>query len=384
MILVVMDGLGDISGGKGTPLEVAKTPNLDNIAQNSICGMQDPIAPGITPGSGPAHLGLFGYDPISFDIGRGILSALGVDFELKPSDVAARMNFCTLGKDGIITDRRAGRIPTEKCVELCQELSQIKVSGLEIFVKPEKEYRAAVIFRGESLSGNLCDTDPQKVGHKPNPVQPTDTSSDTQRTAKLVSEFVEKASKILADHHPANMVLLRGFAKYDKIPLMPELYKMSCAAIANYPMYRGVARLVGMNVLSVGSELEDEFDLIEKIYKDFDYYFFHVKKTDSYGEDGNFDAKVKVIERVDSLIPRIVALKPDCLVITGDHSTPCKMKSHSFHPVPIMLMSPDARVDTVKAFNETSVLQGGLGRISSTDIIALMLAHAQRLEKYGA
>lgn len=387
ILLLVFDGLGGLPGPGGkSELETAKKPNLDRMAQAGALGQIDPVRPGVTPGSGPGHLALFGYDPLVFDIGRGILSALGVGFPIEPADIAARVNFCTIDGNGIVTDRRAGRIPTETCVKLCEKLSQIKVSGVEIFVRPEKEHRAALVFRGPGLSGDLKDTDPQSTGKKPLPVSIEDgkDSAETRKTAAIVTEFLDKAAVILKDEHPANMMLTRGFAKFEPIPTFSEIYQLKAAAIATYPMYQGVSRLVGMDILPAGDTPETEVDCLEKHWKDYDFFYLHIKKTDSYGEDGNFDAKVKVIEQVDALIPRMLALKPAIVAVSGDHCTPSTMKAHSYHPVPLLLWGPEVRPDSNSTFGETACGLGGEGRFLSKDLMGLLMGHAGKLAKYGA
>lgn len=387
IVLLVADGLGGISkADRPTELEAANTPNLDMVAQQGITGLLDPVRPGITPGSGPGHLGLFGYDPLRFDIGRGILSALGVNFEIQPGDVAARVNFATVDDNGLVTDRRAGRISTEKCIELSEELSKIEVEGFRIFVRPEKEHRAAVIFRGENISGSITDSDPQQTGVKPLEVKskkPGDREAEAMATK--VNEFIAKAFKLLADHHPANCILMRGFDRFEKMPTFQEVYKLNPACIAAYPMYKGVSRLVGMKVCEEGQEsIAEEFDVLEKHWDEHDFFFVHIKKTDSYGEDGNYDSRVKVIEELDGQIPRLLDLKPDVLAVTADHSTPSDMKSHSFHPVPLLILSENARVDDVQRFGERYVVHGGLGRMESKYLMGMLLGHAEKLSKFGA
>jgi len=387
IVLLVADGIGGISTvDRPTELEGAKTPNLDDLAAESVTGVHSPVAPGITPGSGPGHLALFGYDPLVFDIGRGILSALGVNFEIQPADVAARVNFATIDEQGVITDRRAGRIPTETCVQLCGELSKIQIEGLDLFVRPEKEHRAAVIFRAPGLSGSITDSDPQRLGTKPLEVLPKDPSdAGAAQMAKRVNEFIAQALAILASHHPANALLMRGFDIYEKLPSFQEIYRLNPACIAAYPMYKGVSRLVGMKVIEDGQEtIADEFEVLKKHWQEHDFFFVHVKKTDSYGEDGNYDAKVKVIEELDREIHRVLELEPDVLIVTGDHSTPTDFKAHSFHPVPVLIRSRNARVDDVTRFGEKDVVHGGLGHLAGKHLMALAMAHGLKLEKFGA
>jgi len=386
LVLLVMDGLGGLphpETGK-TELETARTPNLDRLAKISSIGLHTPVATGITPGSGPGHLGLFGYDPVQNEVGRGVLSALGVGIELKPADVACRVNFATL-ENGVITDRRAGRIPTEEGARLCKKLESIRIPGVEIIIRPEMQYRAVIVFRGEDLGADLSDTDPQKTGLAPLPVRATSDDPASQRTAGLFNEFVRQANQVLAEERPANTILLRGFDKLPQLPTFQEKYGLGSAVIAVYPMYRGLARLVGMEVLDAGHSIEEEFEVLKQNWDKYDFFFVHVKPTDSSGEDGAFEKKSQVIEEVDALIPRVEALKPDVLVVTGDHSTPALLKAHSWHPVPILLASRYARRNMwVEKFGESECARGALGFIKSTDILPLMLAHGLRLQKFGA
>jgi 2,3-bisphosphoglycerate-independent phosphoglycerate mutase len=345
--------------------------------------LSSPIGYGITPGSGPAHLALFGYDPIKYDVGRGVLSALGIGFDLQPSDVAARGNFCTVDGNGFITDRRAGRIPTEKGAELCKLLDEIEIEGAEIFVRPVKEYRFVLILRSLGLSPELPDTDPQQIGLRPLPA--TAGVAQAQRTADLVNQWIAKAKSKLAGQHPANMVTLRGFAQDPALPKFQDIFKLNPAAVAVYPMYRGVARLVGMDVIPVEHPVSNEFRTVAEHWEQYDFFFVHVKYTDSRGEDGDFEAKKAVIEEVDEALPILLDLQPDALIVTGDHSTPSQLKSHSWHPVPTLLWAPGTvQTDAATAFGETECSRGGLGIFPATELMPLALAHAQRLAKYGA
>jgi 2,3-bisphosphoglycerate-independent phosphoglycerate mutase len=385
IIMLVMDGLGGLPGEQGlTELEAAKTPNLDKLARDSVLGLSTPITPGITPGSGPGHLGLFGYDPLDFPIGRGVLEALGIGLKLTPTCVAARGNFCSLDLNtGVITDRRAGRIATDKCAELVKKLSVIRIEGVDITIEPVKDYRFALILDAPDLSDRLTESDPQKVGAKPLPIKAL--APEAERTAACFNEWIRKAFEILKDEHPANGCTLRGIAKDPGLPSYAEIYGLKSCAIATYPMYKGLARLVGMDVLDAGDTVASEVQTLKANWDKYDFFFFHVKKTDSAGEDGNFDAKVKVIEETDALIPGIMSLNPDVLVITGDHSTPSAMKSHSWHELPVLLYSRRyLRKDPVTAFGETACILGGLGHIRHCDLMPLAMAHADRLTKYGA
>jgi 2,3-bisphosphoglycerate-independent phosphoglycerate mutase len=385
ILLLVLDGLGGLplTPDGPTELEAARTPNLDDLAARSICGMSTPVAAGVTPGSGPGHLALFGYDPLHYEIGRGVLEALGIGFDLQPQDVAARGNFCTLDPvTGVITDRRAGRIPSEVGARLCAKLRAIRLPDVEVFVEPVQEYRFALILRGEGLTDGLTETDPQRTGVPPLPVEPT--RPEAAHTADLFNRWLAEARKLLADEHPANGCNLRGMAKEPGLPKMPDLYRMRCAAIATYPMYRGVAKLVGMTVLPTGDTMEDEVVTLKAHWSEYDFFFFHVKKTDSAGEDGDFARKAEVIEHFDHLLPEILALQPDVVIVTGDHSTPALWRSHSWHELPVLLWSKFIRPDGVTAFGERPCMAGGLGHIHHTDLLPLALANAGRLTKFGA
>jgi len=386
IVLLVMDGLGGLPmqpGGK-TELETARTPNLDALCVRGSCGLSYPVAPGVTPGSGPAHLALFGYDPVRFDIGRGVLEAVGIEFPMTPRDLAARGNFCSLDAAGNVTDRRAGRIDTDTCVRLCRELTaRVRVPGVEVFVEPVKEHRFVVVLRGDGLEEGLTETDPLVTGKPPLAIVPE--SPAAVATATLMNHFVREAGQVLADHHPANGVLLRGFAKHPTLPTMSELYGLNCGAVAVYPMYRGLARLVGMSKVTFEGETPaDEFRAVAANWDAHDFFFIHVKKTDSYGEDGNFDAKVGVIESVDQALPILLEKKPEVIVVTGDHSTPATMKTHSWHGVPTVIASPWARFDGTTTFGESACARGGLGHFPAVHLMPLALAHARRLNKYGA
>ncbi|MFZ6030154.1 MAG: 2,3-bisphosphoglycerate-independent phosphoglycerate mutase [Chloroflexota bacterium] len=385
IVFLVMDGLGGLprDPGGATELEAAHTPNLDRLAAEGICGLHQPIAPGITPGSGPSHLALFGYGPFEYQVGRGILTALGIDFDLRPGDVAARGNFCTLDDAGRVADRRAGRIPTEKNEALCALLRQIRLPGVTVFVETVKAHRFLLVLRGDGLSAELADTDPQEVGKKPLPVKPA--SGKAQRTADLLATFVDQARQALAGRQPANMILLRGFAQLPDWPSFSQRFGLHAAAIAGYPMYRGVARLIGMEAFESQATLAGVLGVLESHWEDYDFFFLHDKDADRAGEDGDFDAKVQAIEQVDAQIPRLLALEPDVIVVTGDHSTPAVLKYHSWHPVPVLLWSRYCRTDSVTRFGERSCLAGGLGpRIPATDLMPLALANALRLDKFGA
>lgn len=384
IVLVVIDGLGGLPHPETgrTELETARTPNLDRLSQRAACGLIEVVAPGITPGSAPGHLALFGYDPIRFSIGRGVLEALGIDFQLLEGDVAARGNFCTVDEKGVVIDRRAGRITTAMCTELCHLLQEIRFEGTELFVLPVMEHRFAVVFRGEGLEADLGGSDPQLEGLSPRPIVAQAKASE--KLADIVQGFVSRSAELLAEHHPANMILLRGFSRRPALPSMAEAFKLKAAAIVAYPMYRGLAKLAGMTVLDTGATLEDELATLKEHYERYDFFFLHIKKADTAGEDGDFGKKVKVIEEIDSVLPEIIGLNPEVIVVTGDHSTPSVMKSHSWHPVPLLVASPWCRPVPGSRFTEHDCAKGELGRFPATQTIPLALAHALKLDRFGA
>ncbi len=385
IVLFVMDGLGGLPHPETgrTELEAAWTPHLDRLAKESICGLAVPVSIGVTPGSGPGHLALFGYDPLVYNIGRGVLEAVGIDFDLQPPDVAARGNFCTIDDDGVITDRRAGRISTERCEELVAGLREISLGdGVQALIEPVREHRFVLVLRGEGLSDEVTDTDPQKVGVKA--LASRGVTKDGEATATLVNKWVSEAQAYLADKAPANMLLLRGFAKRPDWPQMADVFRMRPAAVAHYPMYRGLAKLVGMEALTVGPTLEDSFAVLRENWDNFDYFFVHYKHTDAAGEDGDYERKMEKIEEVDAAIGTLAEMEPDVLMVTSDHSTPTTMAAHSWHAVPFMLRSKWGRADDCVYFNERRLAHGSLGTFPAKESLPLAMAHAGRLRKYGA
>jgi 2,3-bisphosphoglycerate-independent phosphoglycerate mutase len=384
IVLLVADGLGGLpkEPGEKTELETANTPNLNALVREGVCGLSLPVLPGITPGSGPGHLGLFGYDPLEYQIGRGILESLGINFQVGPRDVAVRGNFCTVNDKGLITDRRAGRPATERCVEMCKKMKAISVPGVEVFVEPVREHRFVVVFRGDNLGDNVNDTDPQALNVPP--LHAVGEDANSQNTAKVVNTFIAEAGKVLKNDAPTNMITLRGFARYPKIATMQDIYGLRAACVAVYPMYKGLARLVGMDILDAGATLAEQMEKLKQAWGNYDFFFLHYKYTDSTGEDGNFDEKVKKIEALDMEIPHVTALNPNVIIVTGDHSTPSKLRSHSWHPVPVALWAKSARPDGVVEFGESACLRGGLGQVEAKYLMSLAMAHAGRLGKYGA
>ena len=384
IVMLVADGLGGLPMQPGglTELETAKTPHLDALASLGVQGASIPVKPGIAPGSGPGHLALFGYDPLKYIIGRGALEATGIGFELQPGDVAIRCNFCTIDDQDRITDRRAGRISSQESAPLAISLRKIQIPGIEIFVEPVKEHRFVVVFRGEGLGGNVADTDPQMTGVKA--LEPVAQNPQSQKTAEVAKEFLRQAKSILAGHPKANFHTMRGFAAKPQLPSYQEVYGLRAAAIAVYPMYKGLARLVGMDIVGNAQSLEEQIDELAANWDRYDFFFLHFKYTDSTGEDGNFSEKVARIEELDSVLGRIQKLNPNVLIVTGDHSTPSYLKSHSWHPVPTLLFSDCCRPDPHSTFNETTCITGGLGHFEAQYLMTLALANAGRLGKFGA
>lgn len=385
IVFLILDGVGGLPlpGGDKTELETADTPNLDRLAGRSICGLLDPIGYGITPGSGPAHFSLFGYGPLKNNVGRGILSAAGINFPMTERDLFIRFNFATADKNGRVIDRRAGRIDSETNERLCRKLQEgIRLDSCDVFFETVKEHRGLIVLRGDNMRDEIEETDPQKVGMPP--MLPKALTPEAEETAAVIAELTEKAKEVLSDEEKANMMLLRGYAKYRSFPGLGERFGLNPLAIANYPMYKGIARLLGMTVNQQTNTIEEEFDALRENYEKYDFFFLHIKPTDSRGEDGDFDAKVKVIEEVDSLLPVITGLRPDVLVVTGDHSTPALLASHSWHPVPVLLSSDTCRPDSAKRFGEKECINGGMGRFPMVYLMGIALAHAGKLTKFGA
>ena len=384
IVLILIDGLGGVrTDERGSELHAARTPNMDRLAREGSSGLHTVIAPGVTSGSGAGHLAVFGYDPLVYELGRGALSAAGVGFPLKPGDVAARVNFCTLDANGVIADRRAGRIPTDENARLCVKVlaGLVPPAGVEVFLETEREHRALLVLRGEGLSPYLLDTDPQVTGLPPRP--PTATVPEAVETAARLSDILAQVAVALQGEK-ANFLLLRGFDTLRELPLFPARYQLRAQGIAIYPMYTGIARILGMDVATVAGGLTEELEALRAAWADHDFFYFHHKKADSAGEDGDFDRKVAAIEEIDAAIPDIAALNPDVICVTGDHATPSQLRSHSWHPVPFVLWGPRVGVDRVEVFDEEAARAGGYGSIMGKDVMGLMLAGAARLIKYGA
>ncbi|HVP15020.1 MAG TPA: 2,3-bisphosphoglycerate-independent phosphoglycerate mutase [Terriglobales bacterium] len=389
IVLLVLDGLGDLPNperGWRTPLEAARTPNFDAIAPASAMGRILPVAPGITPGSGPGHIALFGYDPLETVVGRGVLEAIGAGFELEPGDVAARANFCTVDAAGVVTDRRAGRIPSEECARLVERLKGVvsRIEDVDLLLRAGKGHRFVVVLRGPGLAGDVSDADPHKEGKAVPRVEPLTDEPGAAKTARVVNAFVERAAQALAAERPANAVLARGLSARPRFPGFGERFRLRAVALAAYPMYRGVAQLAGMRVEPAGETPADAFAAAGRVWNDYDFFFIHVKGTDQAGEDGKFEPKVATIEAVDQALPALLALKPDVLCVTGDHSTPVPVRQHSWHPVPVLVHAPFCGADQMPRFHEKNARAGSLGVLPSKDLMAVLLANAGRLDKYGA
>ena len=383
IVLLVADGLGGLAHpdtGK-SELETAHIPNLDALARESACGLTTPVLPGVAPGSGPGHLALFGYDPLKHQIGRGALEALGIEVDLAAGDVAARGNLCTVDGDGLLVDRRAGRITTELSAPICERLDRIELSGVQVDVFPVQDYRFVLRLRGAGLSAAVTETDPQVIGAKALASKPLNPAA--QKTAALVNQFVSQAANLMLEEERANMVLLRGFAQLPSLPAMGDVYRLDPAAIAAYPMYRGLASVAGMKVIPTGRTFADEVDTLRENWDKHDFFFIHYKPADAAGEDGDFDAKVKCLEELDPFIPAIRELEPDVLMVAGDHSTPAIMAAHSWHPVPFMLNSKLTKGEGIPAFDERACALGSIGNVPATSVMLLGLSHAGKMTKFG-
>ena len=383
IVLLVVDGLGGLAHPDTglSELETANLPNLDAMARESACGLTTPVLPGVAPGSGPGHLALFGYDPLKHMIGRGALEALGIDVEMRPGDVAARGNFCTVDADGLLVDRRAGRIPTELSSPICDRLDQIDLDGVQVDVFAVQDYRFVLRLRGDGLSEAVSETDPQQNGVSALPVRALHPAAE--KTAGLVNRFVEEAARLLSEEERANMLLLRGFAQLPSLPAMGDVYRLNPAAIAAYPMYRGLATVAGMKIIRTGRTFADEVETLRDNFDGHDFFFIHYKPADAAGEDGDFDAKVQRLEELDPLIPAIRELEPDVFMVAGDHATPAITAGHSWHPVPFMLNSSLTRGEGIESFDERACRLGAIGSIPATNVMLLGMSHAGKMTKFG-
>lgn len=383
ILMVVLDGLGGLFHPEkgGSELEIAHTPNLDTLAKSSVLGLSDPIAPGITPGSGPGHLALFGYDPVVHEIGRGVLEALGIGIPLTPNHVAARGNFCTLDENGRLLDRRAGRVNSEKASQLCERLNTIDLQGTSFEIHHVKDHRFVLLLSGEGMSPEITETDPQTLGIPP-AVSAGITAKGTQ-TAQAVNHISSEAQRLLADEAQANGILLRGFSSLPEMEPFADITHLRPAAIAAYPMYKGLAQLIGMTVLPTGNSFEQEVATLKKYFREFTFFFLHYKATDTAGEDGDFDGKVQALEYFDEMLPEIIDVGATVTIIAGDHSTPALLSEHSWHSVPLLLNSPSTNGSPDAVFSEKYCATGSIGRIPATSIMPLALAHSGKLNKFG-
>ena len=391
IVLLVLDGVGDLrtAAQPRTALEQAATPHFDALARRSSLGRLVPVATGVTPGSGPGHLALFGYDPASpaADVGRGVLEALGLGLEVTPQAVAARGNFATADAAGRLTDRRAGRIPTAECERLCARLNAaVAAAGLPdlgVAVHPGEGHRFVVLLSGNDLHPALADTDPQQLGVPPLAARALEGAAAA--TAARVDRLIAVLQAAIAGEPRANRVLLRGFSRLPHLPSVADLYKVRAGAFAGYPLYRGVAGACGMRVVPCGRRIGEILPVVAEHWDDFDFFFVHVKQTDQAAEDGDFAAKVRVIEEVDAALPALLDLGPDVLAVSADHSTPAPMRAHSWHPVPLLLHAPATGfVDAGERFHELEAARGALGTLPARELMGLLLAHAGRLAKFGA
>ena len=383
ILMAVLDGLGGLYHPQkgGSELEIANTPNLDQLAKSSSLGVSEPVGPGITPGSGPGHLALFGYDPVTHEIGRGVLEALGIGLELNPTQIAARGNFCTLNSDGEVVDRRAGRVDSHTATDLCERLNSIDLPGTSFEIHHVKDHRFVLILSGEGMSSHISETDPQTLGVPT--VESRGISTEAAKASRAVNHITSEARRILKDETLANGILLRGFSSLPELPNFKSMTQLNPAAIAAYPMYKGLAKLIGMTVLSAATSFEEELLTLKRHFDEFDFFFLHYKATDTAGEDGNFEAKVAALEYFDQRLPQILDLGANVTIIAGDHSTPALLAGHSWHPVPLLINSRWTHGTDDAMFSETYCANGSLGKIPAASIMALALAHSGKLNKFG-
>lgn len=403
VIFVICDGLADRPipelGGL-TPLEAAPTPHLDKLAYEAECGMMHTLGRGKTPGSDTAHLTLFGYDIATSYSGRGPIEVAGLGMELKHGDVALRGNMGTV-IDGMITDRRAGRIRV--VTPVCEALDGMEIDGVTFIVKPGTAHRAGVIIRGEGLSDAIIDADPHVPDVPIRTVTPTDDTPEAKKTADVLNKFLARAHEVLKDHQfnkdriaagdlPANYLLVRGAGQYKQVESFEKRYGLSACCIAGGGLYKGIGAFLGMDILEVpgatalpDTDIEAKFKLAVDSLKKYDFVFVHVKAADSLGEDGDHAGKRDFIARIDQAVP-VLAGRPDdtLLVWTADHTTPCEMKAHSADPVPIMYHGGAVRTDRVESFGERACGEGGLGFISGLDLMPQVMNLLGKLHLVGA
>ncbi|MDD3408250.1 MAG: 2,3-bisphosphoglycerate-independent phosphoglycerate mutase [Methanobacteriaceae archaeon] len=409
-IILVMDGMGDRplkELDNQTPLQAANTPNMDKMAECGITGIMDSIRPGIIPGSDTAHLSILGYDPYEVYTGRGPFEASGVGLDVIPGDIAFRCNFSTADENGIITDRRAGRI-REGTKDIVDVLNTMVIKGYEdiqIIFKESTGHRAVLVLRGEGLSDKVTDADPKVEGKKPKIVESTDGSEEAKRTADLLNKIVEKSYEMVKNHPvnigrmeenkpPANIIIPRGAGAVPKVEHINEKYEVNSACIAETGLFMGIGRFAGMDIIEmddvtggVDTNLDNIIDTIINQVNNTDHNFFliNIDGADEAGHDGNAIQKKEFIEKVDKIVmSKLLNLKNVVLFLTADHSTPISVMNHSGDPVPVIINSPEVRVDDVKEYNEFAVAKGGLCRIRGSDVMNIVMDLMNNSHKFGA
>ena len=409
-IILVMDGMGDRplkELDNQTPLQAANTPNMDKMAERGITGIMDSIRPGIIPGSDTAHLSILGYDPYEVYTGRGPFEASGVGLDVIPGDIAFRCKFSTADEKGIITDRRAGRI-REGTKDIVDVLNTMVIKGYEdiqIIFKESTGHRAVLVLRGEGLSDKVTDADPKVEGKKPKIVESTDGSEEAKRTADLLNKIVEKSYEMVKNHPvnigrmeenkpPANIIIPRGAGAVPKVEHINEKYEVNSACIAETGLIMGIGRFAGMDIIEmddvtggVDTNLDNIIDTIINQVNNTDHNFFliNIDGADEAGHDGNAIQKKEFIEKVDKIVmSKLLNLKNVVLFLTADHSTPISVMNHSGDPVPVIINSPEVRVDDVKEYNEFAVAKGGLCRIRGSDVMNIVMDLMNNSHKFGA
>lgn len=403
---MIIDGMGDRplkELGYKTPLEAAITPNMDKMAENGICGIMDPIKPGIRPGSDTSHISILGYDPYEVYTGRGPFEAAGVGVDVLPGDIAFRCNFSTADEDGIIIDRRAGRI-REGTEELARSINGINIDqDVEVIFKESTGHRAVLVLRGNGLSDQVSDADPKHEGKAPKMVVAIDGSQEANKTANILNKIVKKSYEVLKNHPlnlkridagkpPANIIIPRGAGAVPNVQPFGEKYGLKPVCIAETGLIKGIAKIAGMELVDIkgatggiDTNLENiKNGIIETASKDYDFMLINVDGADEAGHDGQMDEKIKFIEKVDVVIGELMRIEDIYFILTADHSTPISTMDHTGDPVPIVICGPEVRVDDVKNFNERSVTKGGLCRIRGNNIMDILMDLMNLSTKFGA
>ncbi len=397
IVFIVFDGLADRpikELGNKTPLEVANKPNLDELAKRGVNGLLDIISPGKRIGSDVAHLSILGYDPYKYYTGRGPLEASGIGLELDSNDVAFRANFATVSEDFTVIDRRAGRIK-EGTKELEKAINEIDI-GVDFIFKASVAHRGALVLKGKGLSDKVSDTDPHEVGVKVMEAKPLENTKEAKRTAEIINEFTKKVHEVLNNHRvnverakrglpKANIVLLRGAGRTPKLEPFEKRYGIKGACIAKTAIIKGIARLLGMEVIDSKEDfLERGKQIFEALNRN-DFVLLNIKEPDEAGHDGNYEKKIKIIEEADKMIGMFLDyVEENYLVVLSDHTTPVSFRDHTGDEVPVLIAGPEVRSDDVTTFSERSVYKGYLNRIRALDLMTYMLNLTNRLEKYGA